>query len=204
LNDTDRIILDTKDLVVIDVFDEFEYPQKYYLNTTAAIDTLGTPLIIYVGIKKDEMIALTIEYVTGINSTNAVHWLTPNMTLGKQYPFMYSHSEPILARSLFPCQDSPLAKVKANGKITVPKALFGLMSGILMKVKENADGTKTYYYSVDQSIPTYALAIAAGSFDIKQISNKVWIYAEKEIMDAAATEFKETEKYLNYVNVYLI
>jgi leukotriene-A4 hydrolase len=67
---------------------------------------LGTPLVIQLDKKEfklNEELVLRIKYSTTKDS-EGVQWLNSNQTNLKQYPFMFTQSEPILGRTLFPCQ----------------------------------------------------------------------------------------------------
>ncbi|CAN0008396.1 unnamed protein product, partial [Sphacelaria rigidula] len=51
-----------------------------------------------------------INFCTSPRST-AIQWLPPEQTHGGKYPYLFTQSQAIHARSLFPCQDCPSAKV---------------------------------------------------------------------------------------------
>ena len=78
-------------------------------KTHEACLALGTPLVIELDdtssekLKENNVIILRIDYETTENS-DAVQWLNNNQTNLKEYPFMFTQCEAILARTLLPCQ----------------------------------------------------------------------------------------------------
>ncbi len=71
-----------------------------------AASALGTPLVIDLDkpeYKLNEEFVLKIKYST-LKESEGVQWLNFNQTHSQKYPFMFTQSEPILGRSLFPCQ----------------------------------------------------------------------------------------------------
>lgn len=78
-------------------------------KTHEACNSLGTPLVIELDksssskLLEDKEITLRIFYETTTNS-DGVQWLNSNQTNLKEYPFMFTQCEAILARTLLPCQ----------------------------------------------------------------------------------------------------
>lgn len=71
-----------------------------------ACSALGTPLVIELesfAFKLNEEFKLRIHYST-TKASDAVQWLNANQTHLKQYPYMFTQCEAILARTLLPCQ----------------------------------------------------------------------------------------------------
>ena len=71
-----------------------------------AFSSLGTPLIIdfYLNLLcENDLAKIRIFYETSEKS-DAIQWLNSNQTNLKQYPFMFTQCEAILARTLLPCQ----------------------------------------------------------------------------------------------------
>jgi len=150
-----------------------------------------------------ESINITIYYETTENS-GAVQWLSPEMTLGKEHPFMFTQCEAILCRSLLPCQDSPAVKILVKTALTVKNPLTALYAGIKAKKPVVNGEYTTFYYKIKTRIPTYLIAIAAGLLQSRNIGPRTNVWAEKELVDASAWEFNETEKFIQTVCFYNI
>ncbi|HEY3404417.1 MAG TPA: M1 family metallopeptidase [Ohtaekwangia sp.] len=134
--------------------------------------------------------SVTIQYETNPDA-EAVQWLSAQQTAGKKYPFMFTQSQAILARSWVPCQDSPGIRFTYEADVTVPKDLLALMSASNPQQKNDSG---TYHFEMKQPIPSYLLALAAGDIAFKPISNRSGIYAEPSLVDTSAWEFADLEK----------
>ncbi|MES2646847.1 MAG: M1 family metallopeptidase [Bacteroidota bacterium] len=133
---------------------------------------------------------LSIYYSTS-NEAMALQWLSPPQTAGKQSPFLFTQSQPILARSWIPCQDGPGIRFTYNATVTVPKGLMAVMSAENAQQK-NADGI--YFFKQTHPIPSYLLALAVGDIAFRSIDNRTGVYAEPSVVDKAAWEFADMGK----------
>lgn len=116
-----RIILDCRNIDIIDV-ENLTSDKKLSWNLFKgheAANSLGTPLVIILDnndYKLNDEFTLKINYSTTKDSEGLL-WLNSNQTNLKQYPFMFTQSEPILGRTIFPCQVNffkSLLKIKGN------------------------------------------------------------------------------------------
>ena len=71
---------------------------------------LGSCLEIALPTKLGETITVLIAYATTQNCS-ASQWLPPQQTAGKKYPYVFTQSQAIHARSLLPCMDCPSVKM---------------------------------------------------------------------------------------------
>ena len=138
--------------------------------------------------------ACTIEYSTN-PSASALQWLKPSQTAGGQHPFLYSQSQPIHARSIFPCQDTPSVRFTFSAEVEVPNPLSVVMgaSPVGSRIEET---TSHFRFDMPQPIPSYLFAIAAGNINFNSIGPRSGIYAEPEFLDSASWEFAKTEDML--------
>ena len=132
-----------------------------------------------------------IDYATN-SRASALQWLTPEETLGKKYPYMFSQCHAIHARSVVPCQDTPAVKFTYDATVKHPKELTALMGAIVQSKKSDLTEFKQ-----EVPIPAYLLAIVVGDLVSRPLGpiSKVW--AEEGIVDACAEEFSETNQMLN-------
>jgi hypothetical protein len=149
--------------------------------------------------------ALTVRMPTGLGSVrvayrttekaSALQWVDPKGTAGKRKPFLFTQSEAIHARSWIPIQDSPAVRVTYAATVRVPAGLSAAMSA---DRKENAD-TNTYRFDMPQPVPPYLIALAVGDLVFRPLGERTGVYAEPSVVEAAASEFADTEKMVRAV-----
>lgn len=100
----------------------------------------------------------------------AIQWLDPSQTAGGKYPFMFTQSQAILARSWVPLQDGPGVKFTYSAAIACPVNLMALMSAENDTVK-HTDGV--YHFKQSNPIPSYLMALAVGDIAFKSLG-KLW------------------------------
>ena len=205
LEDGEVIILDTKSLLIKSVKDNTGNELVFKLDNYYRLESHGVPLKIYKEYSKDDAFDITIEYST-TKDCMAIDWLEPEQTSGGKYPFMYSQCQSILCREMLPIQDTPAIKMPVQISITVPEELIGLAAGLFVEEINNGNN-KTFIYALDIPIPSYLIAIAAGDIGSQNVSERCTIYAEKTVVEKAAWEFSDTEKFLkiaeNYIGEYV-
>ena len=142
-------------------------------------------------VKIDEATSkVNIHYTTSTDAA-AVQWLTPQQTAGKKYPFMFTQSQAILARTWIPCQDSPGIRFTYNATVTVPKELLALMSAENPQQK-NSEGI--YTFKQPNAIPSYLMALAVGDMQFKAVDDRTGVYAEPVTLTKAAYELADMGK----------
>lgn len=138
--------------------------------------------------------SFTIESTTTPESS-ALQWLNPELTAGGQHPYLYSQCQAIHARSIFACQDSPVVRLTYSADVILPKPLVAVMAAASIGSRD--EGSKTRYrFEMPQAIPSYLFAIAAGNIKFRSLGIRCGVYAEPEILEAAAWEFAKTEEIL--------
>jgi leukotriene-A4 hydrolase len=204
------LILDLKGPKIQNIYNiqrNQKYPLKYeIIENLPDKNALGTPLKIALplfGKTKPNEIKIKIEFITNENCT-AIQFLNKEQTHSKKYPFMFTQCEPIQCRSLFPCQDTPSAKVNVTVKTYIDKPYLMLFSGIPKSIYWDANKQKNVIvYKQQIIIPTYLIAFAAGKIAYEKISERCGVYAEEEIIEKSKNEFKNAELYLSKAEEYL-
>lgn len=149
-------------------------------------EALGTPLTITLpsAQARDAVFNVTVAYSTSSTAT-ALGWLTKEQTADKKQPYMFSQCQAIHARSIIPCQDSPVCKLTYSASVTVPAGLQALMSA-LHEGKEDGEGVTTFKFNQPVSMPSYLIAIAVGLLESKEIGPRSKVWAEPSVVRSFA------------------
>ena len=145
-------------------------------------------------VKIDPSTTRVTIYYSASKDAAAIQWLNPQQTAGKKYPFLFTQSQAILARTWIPCQDSPGIRFTYTAKISVPKDLLAVMSAENPQAK-NAEGK--YSFKQPNPIPSYLMALAIGDLEFKSIDGRTGVYAEPITLSKAVYEFADMGKMVN-------
>ncbi len=176
--------LDTYDLTIDSVKVD---GNKVEYKLDAFVEHLGSALNIPISENSTNVI---IYYKSGAKAT-ALQWLTPQQTLGKKHPFLYTQSESIYARSWIPCADGPGIRYTYNARVTVPKGLMALMSA---ENPQRLSDSGIYHFKMEIPVPAYLMALAVGDVSFKAIDERTGVYAEPNMLEKVHYEFAETGK----------
>ena len=181
-----QLHLDGGDLVIERItLGTDEVPTEFELGED--IKLLGRPLIIEI-LPQTEVVNI---YYSTIPQSGALDWVAPAQTAGGRYPFLYTQSQPIFARRWVPLQDSPAVRFTYDARVTAPPEFMVVMSAA-NPTRKNSEGV--YEFVMPQAIPSYLLAMGVGNLEFREMGPRTGIYAEPELIDAAAYEFADTEE----------
>jgi len=184
------LVLDTRDIVVKSVrAGSGDDLQETTFTLVDSDDFLGEPLTIEL---PDNATTVAIRYRT-VPGASGLQWLDPIQTAGKQHPFLFTQAQAIHARSFVPLQDTPGVRMTYNATIRTPAELRAVMSA---NNDPDAEKNGVYKFSMPQPIPSYLIALAVGDLEFKAMGDRTGVYAEKELLDASAAEFEDTESML--------
>ncbi|XP_069765239.1 leukotriene A-4 hydrolase isoform X3 [Narcine bancroftii] len=199
--------LDTRDLKIIKATSngleaEFSLGDEHSFK--------GTPLTISFPFEmlRGQQAVVEISYETSPEAS-ALQWLTAEQTAGRKHPYLFSQCQAIHCRSMVPCQDTPSVKSTYNARVSVPKELVVLMSANRDgELPDNHDESrKIYCFRQTVPIPSYLIALVVGCLESRVIGPRSRVWSEKEMVDAAAREFEETETMLktaeNLIGAYV-
>lgn len=181
----DRLYLDTRDLEIRKVtLDDGRTEAPFTLGDE--VEFLGRPLEIRI---TPQTRWVSIDYVTKPQAA-ALQWLTPEQA-GSPYPFLYTQSQAILARTWVPCQDTPGVRMTYEATVHAPQGLMAVMSAE-NPTKKSADGV--YRFNMPQRIPSYLLALAVGDLEFRPLGTNSGVYALPSVVERAAWELADTPK----------
>lgn len=182
-----RIVFDTRTLSIEAVEVDGTPTKNWWLGPEK--EHLGVPLEIEVS---DTTKTVSIRYQTS-KGAEALQWLAPQQTAGKQHPFLFTQSQAILARTWIPCQDSPGIRYTYEATVKVPSHLMAVMSATN---PTELDSAGVYHFEMKQPIPSYLMALSVGDLVFKPVGSKTGVYAEPSVVEAAAYEFADMQKML--------
>ena len=186
----DRVILDTNGLEVSRVTDDAGRELRWALEKAADPGEKGSPLTILL----DGARRIRIDYRAASDAT-ALQWLNPQQTAGKVHPFLFSQGQAILNRTWIPTQDSPGIRQTWEARITAPKPLDVVMSGVAQGAPEDlGNGRRAFRFVMDKPVPPYLIALAAGDIDFAPIGPRTGVWAEPSVLPRARAEVGDTEE----------
>lgn len=189
-----EIILDSENLAIASVTDGNGNPLKWRIGE--ADTEKGAPLTIQLsGGQLDGAERILIHY-TAQKGASALQWLPPELTAGKQKPFLFSQGQAIHNRSWVPTQDSPGIRQTWTARLVVPEGLRPVMSAIQLTPEGEpaGEGLRAYRFAMDKPVPPYLIALAVGDLAFRPLGERTGVYAEPSMLDRAAHELADTER----------
>ncbi len=188
-----NLTLDTRDIIIRSVAIDGRKGLEYLPHMLGPVDeALGRKMTILLPRYRAKRFEIHIEYETSPGASG-LQWLNARQTAGGEHPFLFSQSQAIHARSWVPLQDTPAVRFTYEARIHTPAGLRAVMSAD-NNPEARADGL--YLFKMEQPIPSYLLAIAAGNLEFGAIGPRTGVYAEPELLAASLSEFEDTEKML--------
>ena len=186
----DRIVLDTNGLEVTRVTDSAGRELDWALEEIEDAGEKGSPLTVNL----DGARSIRIDYRAPQDAT-ALQWLSPEQTAGGVHPFLFSQGQAILNRTWIPTQDSPGIRQTWEARITAPKPLDVVMSGVVQGEPEDlGNGRRAFRFVMDKPVPPYLIALAAGDIDFAPIGPRTGVWAEPSVLPRARAEVGDTEE----------
>ncbi len=189
-HNSDTVVFDIKALEILRVTVGKENETETDFVIGESDELLGAPLSVKVKTGEKHV---NIYYET-TNATEAIDWLSPELTTGKKHPYMYTQGQAILTRSWIPLQDSPMNRITYSADVKVPVELMAIMSAD-NPTEKSADGM--YHFEMKQRIPSYLIAIAVGNLTYTKLGDNCGVYSEPELAEQCAYEFVDLPKMLS-------
>ncbi|MBY6129628.1 M1 family metallopeptidase [Qipengyuania aquimaris] len=192
--DADELVLDSNGLQITAVTDAAGRPLYFHTGDGTGETGKGLPVSIAIGKDAGSPRRIVITYAAAPDAA-ALQWLTPEQTAGKVHPFLFSQGQAILNRTWIPTQDSPGIRQTWEARITAPKPLDVVMSGVVQGEPEDlGDGRRAFSFVMDKPVPPYLIAIAAGDIDFRAIGPRTGVWAEPSVLPRAYAEVADTEE----------
>lgn len=145
-------------------------------------------------LEADGLAEFVLEFTTSERAV-ALQWLTPAQTAGGRHPYLFTQCQPHHARTIFPCQDSPSVRFTFDAALRVPQPLVGAMAAAPLGSEASTAAT-TFRFHMPQPVPSYLFALAVGEIASRDVGPRSRVYAEPDVVEAAAWEFAQTEDML--------
>ncbi|OUM60771.1 hypothetical protein PIROE2DRAFT_45954 [Piromyces sp. E2] len=201
-NSVNKFILDTRGLKVFSASWLKEDDKEFTLGEVNKMYGQALSITFTDEMLKQSKVNVKINYET-TPECSACQWLEPSQTEGKKYPYLYTQCEAIHARSVVPCQDTPIIKLTYEAEMVVPKELRALMSAVLIDEKPIENNLVSFKFEQKMRIPAYLLAIAVGNLKGIKIGPRSTVWSEPEVVEKAAYEFANTEDFIKIGEEYL-
>lgn len=150
-------------------------------------------------VKIDKETKFVNIYYSTTGNTEALGWMAPDKTLGKQHPFLFTQGQAILTRTWIPCQDTPGNRITYSANVQVPKDLLAVMSSVTNPKEKNDTGM--YSFNMDKPVPVYLIALAVGDIAFAPISDRTGVYTEPGMLDRCTFELADMEKMVKTAEV---
>ncbi len=134
-----------------------------------------------------------------------IYFTKPDEAYPDRFKTVWTQGQDEDSKYYFPCFDQPNFKQTTEVKLHLPKGMFGLSNGSLIKKKESTSKS-FYHYKLEIPYSTYLLSIVAGEFsehksrvggvDIK------W-YVQKGRESEGKNAFKDTGKIIQFFSDYI-
>ncbi|XP_072975275.1 leucine aminopeptidase [Typha angustifolia] len=196
--------LDTRSLTISSVLDPTTLlPLPFSLSPTPN-PILGSLLSVSLSSHSSVLILFSTS-----PSSSALQWLSPSQTSSLVHPFVYTQCQSIHARSIFPCHDTPAARVRFAALLNIPRALSAVMAASHVSRRDPNPGESNLsdalwcapdrvveQFAMEQPIPPYLFAFAVGEIGFRDLGPRTRVYAEggKKVLDAAEREFAGVEE----------
>jgi len=207
---TDSVTLDAKN---------FEFHQVAFAGKDAPLqyEYDGQQIVIDLGREytRDEEYEIFIDYTASPNETGGsaaitsdkgLYFIDPRDEDTQKPTQIWTQGETEHNSKWFPTIDKPNERSTQEIYVTVPDEFETLSNGLLLSSEENADGTRTDYWKMDQPHAPYLFMLAIGDFAIvKETWENIPVeyYVEPEYEEHARAIFPYTPEMLTFFSEIL-
>ena len=168
-------------------------------------ENTGDKLIISLdkALKNDAAIKIKISHSV-TRPPAGIYFTKPDEAYPDRFKTVWTQGQDEDSKYYFPCFDQPNFKQTTEVKLHLPKGMFGLSNGSLIK-KKTSPKESFYHYKLEIPYSTYLLSIVAGDFS--EYKNRVggvdikW-YVQKGRDREGWNAFKDTGKIIRFFSNY--
>lgn len=202
---TNKLVLDAK---------SFKIKQVKVNNKDAAYNYSDNEITIELGktFKRGEEYIVYVKYIAkpeevtqkgsaNIKEAKGLYFIDPKDEDPEKPTQIWTQGETEASSCWFPTIDSPNQKTSQEIYITVPSKYVTLSNGTLKSKTDNANGTRTDYWEMDEKHAPYLFFMGVGDFSIVKDSwnnLEVNYYVEPEYKDVAKDIFGNTPEMMTF------
>jgi aminopeptidase N len=198
--DTDRFTLDAAMMTINSVTAVDGKPLKF--NYKGGADNDNLEILLDRTVPSGQDVTIKINYITNyVNSASedtaigsfgrGLRFILPSPDDPNKPKQIWSQGESEFNRYWFPSYDSPNDFRTTELRATVEKPFFVVSNGKLVETKENADGTRTFYWKMDQPYSNYLTSIVVtNTAPVEQTADGTPVFNygyPNEVKEVAAT-----------------
>jgi aminopeptidase N len=150
--------------------------------------------------KAGEKLDVQIRY-EGRPRRKGINFILPDKNYPNRTPHLWTQGEAEETRYYVPIYDYPNDLTASEMLATVPKNWVTLSNGKLVSVKDEPDGTRTWYWRQSQPHAVYLISLVAGEFDeVKETWRNIPVtyYALRGQKERITPTFERTRKMLDF------
>ena len=134
----------------------------------------------------------SIDLATGPKA-KALQWLEPAQTAGGVHPFLYTQCQSIHAAESDPVPGFAVRPFHLRGRDRNAESADRRHGRRSAGCHAGETASNVFRFAMPQPIPSYLLGFAVGHLAFQSLGPRTGIYAEPELLEAAAWEFADNE-----------
>ncbi len=170
-----------------------------------SFENTGEKVIVFLAKPLKEGSAIKLKLHHSVTRPAAgIYFTKPDKEYPNRFKTVWTQGQDEDSKYYFPCFDQPNFKQTTEVKLHLPKGMFGLSNGRLLK-KTNSRTKSFYHYKLEIPYSTYLLSIVAGDFvEHKSKAGNIDVkwYVQKGREKEGRNSFKDTGKIMQYFSKY--
>jgi aminopeptidase N len=156
-DDTRRVVLHAVGLEIAEVNDSRGRALAFELDEPLLAITLAEPL------QRGEEEAVQVTYAA--RPQRGMHFVDTSRFASSFAPQVWTKGAPSDNRHWLPTWDEPNDRATSDARLRVGLGMTALSNGELVETIDHGRGERTFHWRLEQRIPTYLIALAAGRWE---------------------------------------